>query len=458
MNTQSLVPAPAAAEASYFGRVGVGFGRRFLGLLLLGLVWAVPGFWSHTFLWGMLAWDSVVIVAFVGDLLLMPRQRKLAVTRQFASVPAIGCSAQINLRIANRSGITAHCVVQDDPPAALRAGKHELPCVISPHRSVDLSYDVNAVERGDYAFGDVYIRVQSAMQLAERWYRAELSQKIRIYPNLEGARKATIYLMRSRQIEQERRRLRLRGHGHEFDSLRDYQEGDELRNICWSATARRGKLVTKVHTVERSQSVWIALDTGRLLRARIGAMSKLDYAADAALCLAQLALYSGDKVGLLAYGRRIKAKIAPARGMAHLRVIADQLATITGEAPEGDHLLAAGTVGTVQRRRSLIIWVTDLAETAMTPEVIEGASQLLKHHVVLFVVVGQPELAARVTETPQTADRMYEMAAAQEMIQRREILLSRMRDQGALAIEVLPGKLSTTLMEQYLSVKERRLI
>jgi uncharacterized protein (DUF58 family) len=458
VNNQALVPAPAAAEASYFGRLGVGFGRRFLGLLLLGLVWAVPGFWSRTFLWGMVAWDAVVMIAFLCDLLLMPRQRKLEVTRQFASVPAIGCRAEINLRIVNRSGITVHCVVQDDPPSALRADQQQLACVISPQRAIDLSYVVHAIERGDHTFGDVYIRVQSAMQLAERWYRAKLPQKARIYPNLEGARKATMYLMRSRQIEQERRRLRLRGHGHEFESLRDCQEGDELRNICWSATARRGKLVTKVHTIERSQSVWIVLDAGRLLRARTGSMSKLDYAADAALCLAQLALYSGDKVGLLAYGRRIKSKLPPGRGMTHLRVIADQLATISGEAPEADHLLASGTLGTVQRRRSLIIWITDLAETAMTPEVIEGASQLLKHHVVLFVVVGQPELAARTGEVPQTPERMYEMAAAQEMIQRRELLLSRMRDQGALAMEAMPGKLSTTLMDQYLSVKERRLI
>jgi uncharacterized protein (DUF58 family) len=458
VNSQSLVPAPLTAPAEYFGRIGVGFGRRFFGLLLLGLVWAIPAFWSRQFLWGMAAWDGIVLLAFLGDLLAMPGRGKIEVTRQFDSVPALGCAAQIKLRIANLSGVTAHCIVQDDPPVALRPTKQELPCVIAGRRAIELAYGVQGVERGDHTFGDVYVRVQSAMQLAERWYRAKLPQKIRIYPNLEGARKATMYLMRSRQIEQERRRVRLRGHGHEFESLRDYQEGEELRNICWTATGRRGKLVTKVHTVERSQPVWIVLDTGRLLRARIGNMSKIDYAADAALCLAQLALYSGDRVGLLAYGRRLKAKVPPARGMAHLRVIADQLATISGEAPEADHLLAAGTLGALQRRRGLLVWVTDLAETAMTPEVVEGASQLLKHHVILFVVIGQPELAARAVETPQTAERMFEMAAAQEMIQRRELLLSRMRDQGALAMEVLPGKLSTTLMDQYLLVKERRLI
>src|SRR5262249_48346316 len=161
-----------------------------------------------------------------------------------------------------------------------------------------------ASERGDFETGGVYIRATSALGFAERWYRVPLKQTVRIYPNLEAAKKNTIYLTRSRQIELEKRRLRQRGAGREFESLREYNEGDEFRDICWSATARRGKLITRLYTVERSQPVWIVLDTGRLLRERSSGLSKLDYAADAAVALAQLALYSGDRVGMMAYGRQ----------------------------------------------------------------------------------------------------------------------------------------------------------
>ncbi len=129
---------------------------------------------------------------------------------------------------------------------------------------------------------------------------------------MEEAQNMRIYLIRSRQIELEKRLKRQRGHGREFESLRDYRDGDEFRDICWSATARRGKLITKVHQIERSQTIWLVLDAGRLLRARVDRLTKLDYAMNAALSLAQVAFYSGDRVALLAYGRKPQQRVGRA--------------------------------------------------------------------------------------------------------------------------------------------------
>ncbi len=154
------------------------------------------------------------------------------------------------------------------------------------------------------------------MRIAERWAIAPLTQTVRVYPNLEESKQDTIYLIRSRQIAMEKRHQRQRGQGREFESLREYREGDEWRDICWSATARRGKLISQVHRIERSQTVWIVLDAGRLLRARVLGLSKLDYAAGAALSLAQVALYSGDRVAMLAYGRRVQQRLPPGAGQA----------------------------------------------------------------------------------------------------------------------------------------------
>ena len=125
-----------------------------------------------------------------------------------------------------------------------------------------------------------------------------------------------LHLVRSQSLVAERRRARQHGAGREFERLRDYRDGDERRDICWTATARRGKLVTRLYRPERSQTVWILLDGSRLLRARAGNRTKLDAAVDAALALAHVAQASGDRVGLVAYGRRVHARIAPDRGAA----------------------------------------------------------------------------------------------------------------------------------------------
>ena len=215
--------------------------------------------------------------------------------------------------------------------------------------------------RGDTGMGDAYVRYQSPLRLAERWTRAALTQAVRVYPNLAEAKRHTIYLVRSRQIEMEKRYTRTKGIGREFESLRDYRPGDEFRNICWSATARRGKLVTKTFQVERSQTVWLVVDCGRLMRTRVAGLSKLDYAVNATLCLAEVALYSGDRVGLLAYGRGLQQRILPGRGSVHLRQLMERLVDVREETPEADHLRAVSTLLSTQKRRSLVVWLTDLA-------------------------------------------------------------------------------------------------
>ena len=170
-------------------------------------------------------------------------------------------------------------------------------------------YPILPKERGDARFGPAYLRCQTILQVAERWsVWWKLAQKVRVYPNLQQAQRAALYLIRSRQTQMERRLRRQRGRGREFESLREFRAGDEYREICWTASARRGHLVTKVNQVERSQTVWIVLDAGRLLRARINGPSKLDYAVGAALSLAHVALLSGDNVGMLAYGRKVQQR------------------------------------------------------------------------------------------------------------------------------------------------------
>jgi uncharacterized protein (DUF58 family) len=281
------------------------------------------------------------------------------------------------------------------------------------------------------------------------------AQAVVAYPILEEARRQSIYLIRSRQIELEKRSTRKRGAGRAFESLREYREGDEFRDLCWTASARRAKLVTRLYEIERSQTIWVLLDSGRLMRTRVGGLSKLDYAVNAALALAQVALNSGDRVGVLAYGRTIAQRIPAARGRAHLAHLVNELALVREDEWEADHLMAAGQLLSDQKSRSLVVWMTDLAETAMTPDVIRAAARLMARHVVLFVVIGQPDLTEMAARVPSTTTEMFETAAAQEVEHRRELLLATLRARGALALETTSAGLSAAVVNGYLDVKQR---
>jgi uncharacterized protein (DUF58 family) len=454
-NLESLVPDGVESPARAYKRVGVAFGRRFFLLLLIGLIWLGPAFVHLRFIYAMLAWDGLVLLAWISDLTSLPNPAKLKIRRSWHAPVALSVTSKVELTLINDSTRSVHTTVLDTVPPQLRSAPPEVEISARAKDEGSVTYTVCPVGRGPAKLGDAYLRYQSPMRIAEKWAEVPLEETVQVYPDLDEAKRHSIYLLRSRQIEMEKRHSRMRGIGREFESLREYREGDEYRNICWTAAARRGKLVTRIYQIERSQVIWIVIDSGRLMRARIGALSKLDYAANAALSLAQVALYSGDRVGLLTYGRGIRHRLPAAKGSAHLRQMIEQLALMREETAEADHLQTASKLLSDQKRRSLIIWLTDLAETAMTPEVVEAASLMMPRHLVLFVAIGQPDLGELAATRPENEQQMFQVSAAQEMVHRRELLLARLRERGALALEVNSGSVSPVLVNSYLQIKER---
>ena len=450
-----LIPPKIEAPAQSYKRFGIAFGDRFFMLLFVGLVWLGPAFVDLRFVYAMLAWDVFVLLAWLADLAQFPKPGQLTVKRIWRAPAALSIPSDVDLELQNGSNRSVAATLTDAVPLQLRDEPPNLDLRVGAKSEGLVSYRIRPMQRGDAQIGACYIRYQSALRIAERWIRTPLEQTVRIYPNLEEAKRHSIYLLRSRQIAVEKRRTRIRGIGREFESLREYQPGDEYRDICWTAAARRAKLVTRVYQIERSQTVWIVIDSGRLMRARVTGFSKLDQAVNAALSLAQVALYSGDNVGLIAYGRVIRHQVPAAKGSVHLRQLIEHLAKVQEEGSEADHLQMAARLMSDQKRRSLIVWLTDLAETAMTPEVIEAASMMMPRHLVLFVVIGQPDLGKLAAKTPTSEPEMYRVAAAQEMVHRRELLLARLRERGALAMEVSSGIVSPALVNSYLQIKER---
>jgi uncharacterized protein (DUF58 family) len=450
-----LIPPPIEAEAQPRARLGVAFGRRFFLLMAVGLVWAIPAFADPRLGYAMLAWDAAILLAWAADLGQLHRARPLVVRRAFRAPLALSVPAPVDLTLVNGSPLRVHANVVDALPASIRDTPPSLDLSARARQSATARYEVRPSTRGAIELGDAYLRCRGPLGLAERWLRAPISQTVRVYPNLDEARRGAIYLVRSRQVAIEKRRARIKGAGREFESLREYREGDEFRDICWTATGRRGKIVTRTYQMERSQSIWLVIDSGRLMRARVGGLAKLDYAVNASLSLAQVALHSGDRVGLLAYGRAIRHRVPAARGSAHLRLLIEHLAEVREEAGESDHLQAAARLLGDQRRRCLIVWLTDLAETAMTPEVVEAATSMTPRHLVLFVVIGQPDLAEMALREPAGGSEMFQAAAAQEVLHRRDVLLSRLRDRGVVALETQSATLSATVVNSYLALKER---
>ncbi|HEX6973958.1 MAG TPA: DUF58 domain-containing protein [Vicinamibacterales bacterium] len=450
-----LVPSPAAAPAAAVRRVAYGATPRCLLLLLAGVLLLIPAWTGGRAGWAFAAWDIAVLAAWLLDLRRLPHPRSLEITRIWSAALTLRTPARVRLSLANHSGTAIHAWLTDDVHASLRRTLPEIEVDVAPQGAAEGAYDVEPRERGDAAMGRAFVRYRSALGLAERWAAAAVEQTVRVYPDLQGARRQAMYLVRSRQVALEKRRARAATIGREFESLRDFRDGDEQRDVCWTATARRGRLVTKVYQPERSQAVWLVVDGGRLLRARIGDRMKLDAMVDAALAIAEVAMTAGDRVGLITYGGTLRQQLPPARGPRHLRAIVEALAVHRAQPVEADHSAAAAALLTAQKQRALVVWLTDLADTAGVPDVIDGAAQLSPRHVVIFGVMREPELTELAAAAPESPQEMYRVLAAQESSDRRALQLRAVSQRGVLALEVPAGELVPALVNQYLSVKEQ---
>jgi uncharacterized protein (DUF58 family) len=459
-----LIPPTVAARLKSFRRLSFGFGPRFFVVLLLGLLWIVPAWWSPNLIAALFLWDFLAVAAFVTDLMYLPKPNQVEASRSWPQAPALATRSEVNVTLGNFGKVAIRFHVVDQAPPSCASSLPQVESVAAAGGQTKTSYEIRPRMRGDALFGCSYIRYRSRFGFAERWARAEISQTVRVLPDVEQARKHVLQLIRSRQVEMEKRRRRQRGLGREFESLRDYRPGDDIRTVSWAATARRHNLIVRLFESDRSQAVWLVLDAGRLLRAEIVEKSddlrltKLDYAVNAALSLAQVAVQCGDRVGLLAYGRSIQQQIPVGRGPGHIRAILDSLAQVRGESAEADHVRAARVFLSGQRRRSLVVWITDFAETPALPEVIECAAQITKRHLVVFCAASQPDLTALARRSPATPEEMYRHAAGLEIVHRRDLLLRGLRQRGVFASELVPGLMATSLVNSYLDIKERNLL
>jgi uncharacterized protein (DUF58 family) len=435
------------------------FSRLFYALLAAGLV-PLSLSWGRPMLgWVVLTYDLTLIAAAILDAWNSRLARGVRIERHFGGRFAVGAETEVRIEIANNTPHDLSLIVKDEyPPQMNLSGAREARIDIDAQSSAMLVYGLTPPKRGLFEFGRIAVRYLSRWRLT--WSETEIGEAIavKVYPNMRRAREAELKALGARSFVAARRKSQWRGEGRDFESLRDYVRGDEMRHISWTATARRGKLVTRQYQMERDQTILIALDAGRLMTARIEGETKLDSAVHAALALMSAAARAGDNAGLLVFGRRIKTYLPPKRGSEHLDAALEALHAIEPEMIEPSYSRAFEFVAANSRRRSLVVVLTDLVDEEGSRELLSSLKLLRPRHLPLVVTIADRDLKAVVRETPETERDLFTQSVAEEITYQREAALRLVESQGGLALDVTAAVLAPKLLETYLRVKERGLL
>jgi uncharacterized protein (DUF58 family) len=416
-----------------------------LGLIPLWFSWAYP--WLR---WVALAYNVALLGAAFAESRSCGLPKGLVISREFGSRFAMGAETEVRIQIQNASNRPVSLMLKDEyPPQMSLNGVREGRLDVDAQSTATLIYGVKPPRRGRFEFGQTALRFRSKYKLI--WCQTNVTEpvSVKVYPNLRRAREAELKALGARSLVSAHRKTSWRGEGREFESLRDYVRGDELRHISWTATARRGKLTTRQYQIERDQTILIALDAGRLMTARIENETKLDSAVHATLALFSAAR-AGDNSGLVVFGRRIKSYLPPGRGHDHIEAALEALHAVEPEMIEPSYPHAFEFIAANSKRRSLVVLLTDLVDEEGSKELLTSLHILRPRHLPLVVTIADRDLKAVVRQTPGSV--------AEEIIYHREAALRLVESLGGLALDVTAAALAPALLETYLRVKERGLL
>lgn len=409
----------------------------------------------------VLAYDFVLLALALADFLACPPpEGTVTVERTVDEKLSLGAANLVTLTLRNRSALPLRAVVRDEPPYQFGLDAPvQRPLVLPPgNRPVALTYHVTPPAKGDFSFGDVFVQYPGRLSLVARQGRLTAGRAVKVYPNLRETEKYEALARRGRLQQMGIRSAKMRGGGSEFESLREYVPGDEYKKIDWSATARRGKLITRQYEAERSQNIVLLLDTGRTMLQPVQKMAKLDFVVNTALMLAYVAAGSDDKVGLMAFDAEVRAWLPPAKSRAQVAQILENLYNLEARMVESDYKEAFQNLATRWRRRSLVVLFSDLLDPDSSAQILDAVPMIEGLHRVVCVTVSDPHIVGASKQTAETSADVYGKAVAQQVLQERRAAISILKRRGVWTIDSPPQDLSADLINHYLDLKSRSLI
>jgi len=388
-----------------------------LALLPLGVV-------SAPFRWLVLGYEGGILLVFLLDAFLAWRWTAVRVRRERPARLSLGAENEIVIVVENLRGRTLTLIVRDEPPAAFRAEPSLLHAAVPAYSVVRLAYQLLPTDRGNFNFGNVYLRCRGPLGLAWVDRVVPAGETVQVYPNLLEIRRYEALLRTTLVRAGGYRTRRLLGAGREFSHFRDYTVDDEYRHINWKAMA-----------------------------ARVGNLTKLDHAINAVLMLAHVSQAFQDNLGLLVFSHTVHRYLPPAKGHAQHAHFLQALYSVQPEFCYVNYREAFQYLIARHPKRALTMVFTDLLDNVVSAEYRDATRLLRQFHLPLTLAVADVPLQELAARTPQTTEQLYDVLVARDLLQSRAEMLQSLEHEGVMVIDTVPERLTIDAVNRYLALK-----
>jgi uncharacterized protein (DUF58 family) len=396
-------------------------------------------------------WVALVIVVAAVDLAMAGSPRMLALSREVAPRMRLGESVPSTLYLTNQGRRNVRAVVRDGWQPSTGATPSRAPVTIPAGERRALTTTLTPFRRGERRAAHVTVRSYGPLRLAARQATLALEGAVQVLPAFHSRKHLPSRLARLRELDG-RTSVMIRGQGTEFDSLREYVRGDDVRSIDWRATARKRDVVVRTWRPERDRRIVIIVDSGRTSAARIANETRIDTAFESALLLAALATRAGDRVDLIVYDRRVRGQVRGATGADLLSRMVTVMAPIDPELIEMDWSGVPSLVRSVTNQRSLVVLMTSVDAAGAARGLLTMLPQLTLKHTVLVSSVTDPAVAAATLDR-RNREAVYRAASAERARLDASRMAAAIRRVGADVVTATPTDLPPAVADRYLALK-----
>ena len=418
-------------------------------IALLGLALAASVWDQFALLWQIAG--AVIVLVMIVDAFTLPKKTLLKAERSLPGRFALGVPSTVTLTLSHGLRRRLAMEVFDGIPTAATAPGMPHSLSISPGQFAAVSYEAIFVERGQHTFTPVQTLVSSMLGLWRRLYLIGEPQQTRAYPNYEPVVRFAMLAMANRVEQMGIIRRRRIGASLDFHQLRDYQDGDVLSKVDWKATSRRLSLISRDFDEVRNQTVLLVPDCGRRMRALDGSLSQFDHCLNAMLLISFIALRQGDEIGVCGFGGT-KKWLPPVKGSHSMPKLLNHLYDYEATSEPSDFIEAAEQVMARQKRRALVIVLTNL-RSEDSSSLATAVHLMQKRHLVLVATLREAELEAHASQPVQNLADALEFGAMTYYFTERRLLLESLRANRVLTVDEPAQMLPVALANRYLDVK-----
>ncbi len=434
------------------------FSSRFYRVLaaiaiLFAIAFLVPVLFTIT---KILFWMFVATVV-LDYIILFSSANGVTARRQVPDRFSNGEENQVEIHVISKFPFKTHLTIIDELPVQFQ--ERDFKIELSDHKSSFIVYVVRPVERGEYDFLDTLVFVKSPLQLVVRRINTGIHHRVKVMPSFVDLRKFELMAYSNNLAEAGSRRIRKIGHSLEFEQIREYVTGDDIRSINWKATARKGgNLMVNNYTDERSQQVYCLIDKGRVMKMPFEGMSLLDYAINATLILSRVALIRQDKAGLLTFSYQINDYLPADRKSAQMATIMETLYNQDTKFQETDFEKVLIHMRTRITSRSLVVLFTNFESLSGLQRQLPYIRSIAKHHLVMVVFFENTELKQLMEGEVDNLETLYIRTIAEKFAFEKRQIVKEFQQHGIFAILTPPEKLTLNTVNKYLELKARQAI